>query len=179
MRWLLGVGIAETFFFFGAFAFLGAFLKLRFDVSFTAIGLVLAGYGFGGLLYSSTAQHFIRVLGERRMVLLGGLAGGTLLAARLIVRSLGAATACTVGLGIAFYLIHNTVQAKATEVAPKARGSAVSFYATSWAFGQALGVGAMGLVVAAAGYEATIVAAALGFALLGLWLNANLNRLKP
>jgi len=36
---------------------------------------------------------------------------------------------CTISLGIAFYLVHNTVQTKATEVAPDARASALALYA--------------------------------------------------
>jgi YNFM family putative membrane transporter len=179
MRWLLAVGIAETFFFFGAFAFLGAFLKVRFDVSFTTIGLVLAGYGLGGLVYSFMARFFIRTLGERGMVLAGGALGAALFIAVVLVPHLGYTIPCTIGLGVAFYLIHNTIQAKATEVAPEARGSAVALYATGWALGQALGVGAIGLAVAAVGYAPAIMACGVGFGLLGLWLRANMQRLKP
>ena len=179
MRWLLAVGTAETFFFFGAFAFLGAFLKARFDVSFTTIGLVLAGFGLGGLLFSATARMFIRALGERGMVLAGGGIGAILMIAIVLMPHLAFTIPCTIGLGMAFYLIHNTIQAKATEVAPDARGSAVALYATGWALGQALGVGAMGLAVAAVGYAPAIMACGSGFGLLGLWLRANLHRLKP
>ena len=179
MRWLLAVGITETFFFFGAFAFLGAFLKARFDVSFTTIGLVLAGFGLGGLLFSATARMFIRAFGERGMVLAGGGTGALLMIAIVLVPQLAFTIPCTIGLGMAFYLIHNTIQAKATEVAPDARGSAVALYATGWALGQALGVGAMGLAVAAMGYAPAIMACGLGFGLLGVWLRPNLHRLKP
>jgi predicted MFS family arabinose efflux permease len=179
MRWLLAVGIAETFFFFGAYAFLGAFLKARFEVSFTLLGFVLAGYGLGGLAYSFAARAIIRRLGESGMVLAGGLLGAALFAAIVAAPHLAWTMPCTVGLGLAFYLIHNTIQAKATEVAPEARGSAVALYATGWALGQALGVAAIGVAVAAAGYASAIFACGLGFGLLGLWLSANLYRLKP
>jgi predicted MFS family arabinose efflux permease len=179
VRWLLAVGIAETFFFFGAFAFLGAFLKARFDVSFTTIGLVLAGYGLGGLVFSFSARTFIRRLGERGMVLAGGAIGAVLFVAVVLVPQLAWTLPCTIGLGFAFYLVHNTIQAKATEVAPDARGSAVALYATGWALGQALGVAAIGLAVAAAGYAPAIAACGVGFGLLGLWLRGNLHRLKP
>jgi len=178
MRWLLAVGIAETFFYFGAFAFLGAFLKMRFDLSFTAIGLVLAGYGLGGLLYTLTARVLIRSLGERGLVWGGGALGAVMFIAFVLVPHWGYAIACTTGLGVAFYMIHNTVQTKATEVAPEARGSAVALYATGWALGQALGVGAMGLAVAAVGYAPAIMACGLGFGLVGLWLRGNMHRLR-
>jgi MFS transporter, YNFM family, putative membrane transport protein len=179
VRWLLAVGIAETFFFFGAYAFLGAFLKARFDVSFTALGLVLAGFGLGGLAFSLSARAFIRRLGERGMVLAGGVLGAVLFAALVVAPALSWTIPCTIGLGFSFYLIHNTIQAKATEVAPDARGSAVALYATGWALGQALGVAVIGLVVASAGYIAAIIACGAGFGVLGFWLRGNLHRLKP
>src|SRR5256886_17429255 len=74
---------------------------------------------------------------------------------------------------------HNTVQLKATEVAPDARGAAVALYASAWASGQATGVAAMGLAVALFGYAPMIAAFGLGFGLLGLWLRSNLQRLRP
>lgn len=86
---------------------------------------------------------------------------------------------CTVLLGLAFYLIHNTIQTRATEVAPDARGSAVAAYASSWALGQATGVAAMGALIAVAGYAPAILVCAAGCGLLGLWLRANMHRLKP
>jgi len=179
MRWLLAVGVAETFFFFGGFAFIGAFLKLRFGLSFTTVGLILAGYGMGGLIYTATARVLIRSLGERGMVLAGGIVSGLMLFGIVLVPHWALAIPCTIGLGLGFYLIHNTIQTRATEVAPEARGSAVSLYATGWALGQAAGVAAIGLLVAAAGYAPAIMVCGLGFALVGLWLRYNMQRLKP
>ncbi len=178
MRWLVAVGMAETFFYFGAFAFLGAFLKLRFDLSFTAIGLILTGYGVGGMLYTSTARVLIRRLGERGLVAGGGVLGAAGFFGFVLAPHWGATLACAIALGISFYMIHNTVQTKATEVAPDARGSAVALYATSWALGQALGVGAVGLAVAAVGYAPAIMACGAGFGLLGLWLRTNMHRFR-
>ena len=179
VRWLAAVGIAETFFFFGAYSFLGAYFKAEFALSFTAIGLILAGYGLGGLAYSWTVSWLVRRLGERRLVAAGGVLAGLLFLAVVLVPHWGYAIACTAGLGVAFYLLHNTVQLKATEVAPDARGAAVAMYAASWALGQALGVAAVGLAVPWAGYRVAIAAFGLGFCLLGLWLRGNLARLRP
>ena len=179
MRWLFAVGTAETLFFFGGYAFLGAFLKARFDVSFTTVGLVLAGYGLGGLLYSSTARVLIRALGERGLVAAGGVLGGVMFVAVVLVPYLALTLPCTIGLGLAFYLLHNTIQVKATEVAPDARGTAVALYATAWALGQAVGIAAIGVVVAAFGYAPAIMACGLAFAALGLWLRSNLHRFRP
>jgi predicted MFS family arabinose efflux permease len=179
VRWLVGIGVAETFFFFGAYAFLGAFFKLRFELSFTVIGLTLAGFGVGGLLYTAMVKWLIRVLGERGLVLVGGLLGCLFFLAVAAAPHWAYTIPCTIGLGIAFYMIHNTVQLKATEVAPDARGSAVALYASAWATGQATGVAAMGLALALFDYAPMIAAFGLGFGLLGLWLRSNLQRLRP
>lgn len=179
MRWLVAVGVAETFFFFGAYAFLGAYLQQRFGLSFTAVGLILAGYGVGGLLYSSLARPLIRVLGERGLVTAGGLAGFALYSVFVVLPHWMLTIPCTILLGLAFYLIHNPMQTRATEAAPDARGAAVALYASAWALGQAGGVAAMGAVVAAAGYAPAIVASGIGFGVLGLWLRSNMHRLKP
>jgi predicted MFS family arabinose efflux permease len=179
VRWLVAVGVAETFFFFGAYAFLGAFLQQRFALSYTAVGLILAGYGVGGLLYSSVARALIRALGERGLVTAGGLLGFLLYALLPALPHWALTIPATILLGLAFYLIHNTIQTRATEVAPQARGSAVALYASAWAFGQASGVAAMGALVAAAGYAPAIIASGIGFGLLGSWLRFNMHRLKP
>jgi predicted MFS family arabinose efflux permease len=176
IRWLVAVGVAETFFFFGGYVFIGAFLRDRFGLSYTAIGLVLAGYGIGGLLYSALVRWLLP-LGDRRLVVLGGLLGFLAFGLIALAGDWRYAVPGTFGLGIAFYLLHNTVQTKASEVAPDARGTALALYASAWAVGQASGVAALGAAVAYMGYTSAILSAAIGFALLGFWLRANMARL--
>ena len=84
---------------------------------------------------------------------------------------------CTIGIGFSFYLLHNTLQAKATEIAPHATGTALALFSMSWASGQAVGAALMGVGVAFAGYAPMIVLFALGFALVGVTLRLNLQRL--
>ena len=179
VRWLVAIGVAETFFFFGAYVFLGAFFRVRFDLSFTVIGLLLAGYGVGGLVYSSMVGWLLRRLSDRGLVVAGGALGCVLFIGIVLAGSWIYAVPCTIGLGLAFYLMHNTIQTKATEVAPDSRASAIALYASAWGAGQALGAAAAGAAVAFIGYAPTIAAFALGFALLGLWLRYNLGRLRP
>ena len=178
VRWLAGIGVAETFFFFGAYVFLGAFFRVRFDWSFTVIGLLLAGYGVGGLVYSWIVPWLLRRLRDRSLVVAGGVLGLALYAAVSLAPAWVYIAPCTIGLGIAFYLVHNTVQTRATEVAPDARGSTVALYACAWSIGQALGAAAAGTAVRFIGYAPTIAAFGLGFAALGFWLRYNLWRLR-
>jgi predicted MFS family arabinose efflux permease len=176
VRWLLVAIAAETFFFFGGYVFLGAYLRDRFGLSYTVIGLVLAGYGVGGLVYSWLVRWFVP-LGDRRLVVLGGLLAFLFFVTLIVADDWRYAVPCIFGLGLAFYLMHNTLQVKASEVAPDARGSSIALFAASWALGQAGGVAAFGVAVAMAGYAPAILAAAIGFAALGFWLRFNISRL--
>jgi predicted MFS family arabinose efflux permease len=179
VQWLAGTGVAETFFFFGAYVFIGALLKERFDLSYTVIGLVLAGYGAGGLLYAGLARRLIGLLGERGLLACGGIAGAALFIAIALAPGWVWTIPCTIGLGLAFYMVHNTVQMKATEAAPDARGASVALYASCWALGQATGVAAMGIAVAFMGYEPGIIAFGIAFGLIGIALRSNLHRFRP
>ncbi|OHC83848.1 MAG: hypothetical protein A3G73_07185 [Rhodospirillales bacterium RIFCSPLOWO2_12_FULL_67_15] len=80
-------------------------------------------------------------------------------------------------MGFSFYLVHNTMQTKATEMAPQARGIGLSMFSGAWALGQALGVAVMGVCVSLFGLPASLIAFAAGFLALALWLRSNLDRL--
>ena len=73
---LISVFIEMTLF-YGAFSLLGAMLKARFDLPFTVIGLLLAGFGLGGLAYTTVVRWMLARLGQRGCVLAGGLLGAT------------------------------------------------------------------------------------------------------
>jgi predicted MFS family arabinose efflux permease len=176
VRWVIAVSAAETFFFFGGYVFIGAYLRDRFGLSYTAIGLVLAGYGVGGLVYSSLVRWLVP-LGDRRLVVLGGVLALLAFAVIVLPGDWRYAVPGAFGLGLAFYLLHNTIQTKASEVAPDARGTALALFASGWAVGQASGVAAIGAAVAYIGYTSAILSAAIGFALLGFWLRSNMARL--
>jgi predicted MFS family arabinose efflux permease len=167
----------ELVFFYGAFAFLGAFLKARFDLPFTIIGGLLAGFGLGGLVYTTAVHWLLARLGQRGCVLMGGLLGGAFYLAIVLVSVWPLVAICTIGLGFSFYSVHNTLQMKATEMAPQARATGLSLFSMLWASGQAVGAALMGAAVAAFDYAPMIVAFGLAFAALGVGLRHHLHRL--
>ena len=83
-------------------------------------------------------------MGQEGLVLWGGVICCVAFAITVVTPWWPVAMACTVVLGFSFYMLHNTVQIKATEMAPQARGAAVAIYASSWSLGQAFGVAVMG-----------------------------------
>jgi predicted MFS family arabinose efflux permease len=177
VRYVVSVGLIETFLFFGAFSFLGAYLKLRFDLSLSLIGLILAGFGIGGVLYGLGARRLLREFGQRGLVLGGGVACFAFYVLAMLTPAWEPFIVCTMGLGFSFYMLHNTLQTKASEMSPEMRGSGLALYSSGWAMGQALGVAAMGLAVGLADYGPAIIAFGAGYLALGWWMRGNLNKL--
>ena len=50
----------------GAFAYIGADLQPRFGLSFTLVGVTVACFGIGGLIYAGLVKFFVRRLGQLR-----------------------------------------------------------------------------------------------------------------
>ena len=75
-------------------------------------------------------------------------------------------------IGFGFYSIHNTLQTRATEMAPNARGAAIAAFAFCLFAAQALGVVGDGIVVDAWGYRAMLVFTGIGLVLLASWFAA-------
>lgn len=176
-RIVLAAVAIEGFLFFGAFAYLGAYLRHDFDLNYTVIGLVLAGFGLGGIAYSMLVRWLVGRLGQSGLVAVGG---GLLFLCFAIVAAAPAwviIVPCIFALGLGYYMLHNTLQTHATEMAPHARGSAVAFFAFFFFLGQAAGVSALGLAAEQAGYRIVFAASGLALALLGAWFGRALRRL--
>jgi predicted MFS family arabinose efflux permease len=127
---------------FGGYSFVGSFLKLRFGASYDVIGLIVAGFGVGGFLFAAAAPVFVRKLGEGGLVLWGGVILAAVFFAMTQIPAVLAAVPLTVLSGLGFYMLHNTLQTNATQMAPQARGLAVSCFATAFFLGQSVGVSA-------------------------------------
>lgn len=158
-RTVLLTVFVEGMVFFGAFAFVGAYLRAAFGFSYTLVGAFLAAFGAGGLLFAFAVRHLVQRLGERGLALWGGiliLAGFVGLAATPTAVLLPPAVGL---LGLGFYMLHNTLQTNATQMAPEARGLAVSAFASCFFLGQAAGAWLGGLVTDAAGFAPLFLAA--------------------
>ncbi len=178
VRYVVAAAFVETFFFFGAYSFLGAFFRLKFDLSLTLIGALLAGVGIGSLLYTLVVSRLLHALGQRGLVAWGGAICCGCYALTAMTPVWAIAVPSTVALGFSFYMLQNTLQTKASEMAPQARGAGVSIYTSVWSLGQAAGVTAMGIAVGIVGYAPSIIAFGLGFLALGFWMRGNLHRLS-
>lgn len=165
-RVLLAVG-AEGIFLLGPMAFLPTYLHDRHGLSLALASGLIALYAAGGLLYAVSARRIVATLGERRMVLSGGLiVGATFLGLWLSPWWITAGPLALI-MGFGTYLFHNTLQTHATQMAPASRGTAVALFAFCLFGGQALGVTLAGWSVDHLGYTPMLLAAGAGLALAG------------
>jgi predicted MFS family arabinose efflux permease len=168
VRRVLGVTASEGALVFGAMAFMPTHLHQHYGLSVVAAGSVMMLYGVGGLLYSQMARRWLAWLGERGLV----RTGAGLIVSGFLLLAWGSATwvgmlACTL-TGLGFYMLHNTLQVQATQMAPAARGTAVTLFASSLFFGQSTGVLLMAQSVDMDWLSYAFTAAALGVFILGL-----------
>ena len=176
VRTVVATVAVEGLLFYGALAFLGAYLKHRFGLGYGMIGLVVAGFSLGGVLYALSVRWLVETLGERGLALAGGLVMLLCYAGIALMPTWVLQVPFFVLLGLGFYMLHNTLQTRATEMAPQARASAVSLFAFCLFMGQALGVSLFGAGIEAFGYLPMLLVAAAGLALVGTWFRSRLTR---
>jgi YNFM family putative membrane transporter len=145
-RAVIAMGFIESLFMFGAFAYVGADLHLRFGISFSLVGLFVSAFAIGGLIYSLSVRGLVNRLGQIGLVTGGGallaLAYATIAFAPHAYMAPLAIT--TIGLG--YYMLHNTLQTNATQMTPEARGTAVAIFSSALYLGQTLGVVINGVI---------------------------------
>ena len=139
--------------------------------SFPFIAPLMIARGIGGLAYAAMARPLLNRFGQAGVVRIGGGIGFLALAGLGVAPALAVAVSAGFLLGTAFYMIHNAIQTRATELAPQFRGSAVSLHAFSFFAGQSLGPIAFGLGAATIGLGASLGVAAVLLGVLA-WLLA-------
>ncbi len=154
----------------GSFPFVASFLREDFNLAYGTIGLVLACFGLGAWSYTRYAARIIRGLGEPGMV----LAGAAIMATGMVI---GVASpfwqvfvAVEFMLGLGYMMLHGVLQARATELLPEARATAVSAFVAMLFLGQSLGALGMAQMIAGFGYRPTFSVVAALIVVLGVVL---------
>lgn len=153
---------------FGVMPFVGEMVETSMGGGPAEAGFIIAGLAVGGILFSFTVQHLLRVFGPFGMMRIGGVLAGTGLLLFSVAESWLAASACFLALGIGFFMVHNSLQNRATELAPTARGSAVALHAFFFFLGQGVAPILFGAGLHRVGQTWTIAACAGVIALTGL-----------
>jgi predicted MFS family arabinose efflux permease len=167
-RVILAVVFIEGVLLFGLIAFLATHLHLKHGLSLGRAGAIVTLYAAGGVIFALLARRFVQRLGESGLA----HAGGALLVLGLLLVALSpvwwtAPLAC-LATGLGFYMLHNTLQTNATQMAPEARGAAVSLFACCFFVGQTVGVAITAVLVERLGSTLVLAAGALGVAALAM-----------
>lgn len=164
---------------FSTLSFIPTYLHASFHMPMAKSGSIVALYGVGGLLYSRCARVLVRRLGESNLARLGG--------ACLAISYTGLAMsndwvfalpACFLA-GFGFYALHNTLQTHATQMAPGARGTAVSLFSCFLFFGQSLGVICAAWFIDRFSAPPVFVVSAAGLLLLALTFSVQVSKQTP
>jgi predicted MFS family arabinose efflux permease len=159
---VLGTVLLEGLFVFGGLSYLASSLTDRFDINYAYAGLMVAGFGVGGLIYSVSAKKLVRRIGELGILLLGGTLLGVAFVSIGLLPVWQGFIPLVILLGLGYYTMHGTLQTRATELAPEARGTAISLFAFFFFMGQATGPQLLGSILKSNGYGPTFITAGIG-----------------
>jgi len=144
-KFCFGAVFVEAIFLFGVFPYLAVMLRSEGVTSASIAGVVIAGFGIGGVFYTFMVRWLLTHIGEKRLM----ASGGMVMAACLVVTALRLPWpyefANFMVLGFGFYMLHGCIQVYVTELAPQARASATAGHSTFFFLGQALGPVVYGL----------------------------------
>lgn len=161
---------------FGGLAYVPTYLHTRFGISLTLAGGLMAVFGLGGLSYALFARHFVGKLGERGLAIAGGFSLSAAYLFFIFADHWLWAVPGAFCAGIGYYMIHNTFQINATQMAPAHRGTAVALFAALFFLGQSGGVSLNALVIDHAGFGWAFAIPAIALPLIGLAFAALLAR---
>ena len=153
---------------FGLFPYVAALLEQRGAGGLKEAGIVLSGFAIGGFIYTLMVRLMLGRLGLYNLIMSGGIVSGLGLAMLSFGTSWQVEMAMFVIVGVGFYMIHNSLQTQATELAPRHRASGVAAHSFFVFLGQAFGPLAYGLGLANAGTLWTMLVAGAIMGLLGL-----------
>lgn len=155
----------EGAFVFGAFAFFASHLNAVHGLSLSAAGAVVMLFGAGGFVFASGSSSFVRRLGETGLARWGGIAMFISMLLFAVAGQWWLAIPACFFTGLGFYMLHNTLQTNATQMAPERRGAAVSAFAACYFIGQSAGLALAGLTSGVVGTRGVIIVGGIGVVL--------------
>jgi predicted MFS family arabinose efflux permease len=160
--------MAEGIFFFSVFPFAAAMLGERGASGAFGAGLALACFAIGGVFYGSMVRYMLAALGQWGMMRMGGLLAG--IAYIAIAAPIGWILVPPLFLvaGFGFYMLHNTLQMRGTEIAPTARASTFALFSACMFTGQGIAPVLGGAILQATGFSALFLLSGIFTVILGL-----------
>lgn len=153
---------------FGIFPFVAILLHQSGEFRATIAGFVIAGFAIGGAIFGLLVPPMLRFFGTRGLMIWGALVTSSMMCVCTLRLHWIAEFSTFFVMGIGFYMMHSGFQLAASEVAPKARGSALALHSCFFFIGQAVGPVFYYWGLAHGGLTATLLIAAATVAVVGL-----------
>ena len=129
----------EGIFIHGLFPYVALLLLASGQTHSSYAGIIIAGFGLGGIVYSVIVKFIVAQFTERQIM----LTGAALACIALVLISMNMAwyiqAIVFMLFGFGFYMLHSCIQLHVTELSHTARGAALSMHSCSFYFGQAIG----------------------------------------
>jgi DHA1 family inner membrane transport protein len=163
-----GTVALEALFLFGIFPYVAVLLAKGGEPRASIAGLVVAAFAVGGMIYSLSVRRLLQVLGQKQIMMAGGLfaALGLVIVSTSPPWQVQAVAFALMGLG--FYMLHASIQVYVTEFAPAARSSAVAFHTFSFFVGGGISPVLYGIALDRFGPGITLSVAAAAMVLIGI-----------
>lgn len=163
----------------GMLPYVATLLEARGAGGIGEAGIVVAGIGIGGVLYSFLIRILMKQAGGMfNLMRAGGLTAAVGYAVFALQGPWQSELVAFVIVGLGFFMIHNPLQTQATELAPSARGSAVALHAFFFFVGHAVGPIYYGLGFRLIGVTPMILISAIVMIALATFTAHNLERLS-
>ena len=160
--------LCEGIFVMGLFAYVAVLLLEAGERRAAIAGLVIASFAVGGVIYSISIGALLRRLGQKWVMVGGGLLMALGIAALAFAPPWPVQCAIFAVMGLGFYSLHASIQVFVTELAPATRSSAIAFHTFSIFVGQAIGTSAFGYGLVYLGSPTTLAICSVAIALTGI-----------
>ena len=159
----------------GLVPFVAVLLEAQGEGGLREAGFVISGLACGGLLYTFTVSRVLPLVGGMFNML---RFGGAIAAAGMAMLAHGGGWqtqfAVFVVIGFGFFMLHGSLQAQATDVAPELRSTSVSMHSCAFTLGNAIGPALYAIGINTIGSKPSILIGALGILMIGLFTAARL-----
>jgi len=123
----------------GMFPYVALLLLMSGQTHSSYAGLIVGGFGLGGILFSLSLPFIVVRMSERQLM----LSGATIAAAAFVLIAINpiwyVQAAVFIVFGLGFYMLHNCIQVHVTDLSQTARGAAMSMHSSAFFTGQAIG----------------------------------------
>ncbi len=168
-------GMAVT----GLVPFVAILLEMRGEGGLREAGFVISGLALGGLLYTFTVSRVLPLVGGMHNML---RFGGAIAALGMAIIAHGGfwpwQMATFVVIGFGFFMLHGSLQAQATDVAPDLRGTSVSMHSCAFTLGNAIGPALYAIGINTIGAKSSILIGAFAILAIGLFTAARLEAIE-